>query len=209
MRSIPVSKYIRVMGYLVKNWSAGESIYPVYCSLKLTRRCNFRCSFCNCWHQSRTWKDIPTEDVKRIIDNIASSSVLLCSFEGGEPLVRDDIEELLRYQSTKPFYLLFTTSERRLLTDYPMDRYAKYIDFLHISIDEGHENMEMYDLLEDYTKLGPIVTVQIVVTKDTIDALESKIKRCYETGVKAVVMVAARLQNARDHYPDTAALSRN
>jgi MoaA/NifB/PqqE/SkfB family radical SAM enzyme len=202
MRSIPTSRYLQVAKYLMKNWSTGEAIYPFYCSFKLTRRCNFRCSFCNCWHLAKTWKDIPTESVKKIIDNIASSSILLCSFEGGEPLVREDIKEILQYQSTKPFYLLFTTSERDLLTKYPMDEYAKYMDFLHISIDEGHENMFMYDQLEEFTKWGPIVTIQIVVTKDTIDALEHKIQRCYEAGVKAVVMVAAHLKNTKDHYPD-------
>ena len=45
------------------------------------------------------------------------------------------------------FYLLFTTSVRNI-SDYPIEEYARYIDFLHVSIDEGHNNLEMFDLLQ-------------------------------------------------------------
>src|SRR5437016_13104405 len=147
-------------------------------------------------HVKNRWKDMPTEDVKAILDNLGRSSVIVCSFEGGDPLVRDDIGEILRYQYEKPWYLLFTTSERDMQQRYPMAEYGKYIDFLHISIDEGHKNLDMYDELEEYTKWGSIVTVQIVVTKNDIGALEQKIKRCQDAGVKAVVMCAVQIGRA-------------
>lgn len=207
MRKLPKKRFLETASYILRNQLAKETIYPFYCSVKLTRRCNFTCSFCNCWHVKNRWQDMPTEDVKRILDNIAQSPVMVCSFEGGDPLVRDDIEELLKYQYEKPWYLLFTTSERDLQNRYPMADYCKYIDFLHISIDEGHQNLEMFDELEEYTRWGSIVTIQIVVTKNDIDALEWKIKRCYDAGVKAVVMVAVQLKNTRDHLPDFAAIS--
>ncbi len=208
MRNLPKRKFLQTASYMLRNWLAGEAIYPFYCSFKLTRRCNFTCSFCNCWHIKNRWVDMPTEEVKAILDNIAESSVIVCSFEGGDPLVRDDIEELLEYQYEKPWYLLFTTSERDLQHRYPMADYCKYIDFLHISIDEGHQNLDMFDELEQYTEWGSIVTVQIVVTKNDIDELEWKIERCHDAGVKAVVMLAVHLQNTRDHVPDMAMLSR-
>jgi len=207
MRKVPRYKYIQTAKCVFKNILRKEAIYPFYASFKTTRKCNFTCSFCNCWHVKNKWKDLSTEDMKRIIDNIASSSVIVCSFEGGDPLVRDDIHELLKYQWEKPFYLLFTTSERDLADRYPMEEYSKYIDFLHISIDEGHENLDMFDELDTYTKWGSVVTVQLVVTTDTVDELEWKIKRCYEAGTKAVVMIAVHLESTRDHFPDVKKLS--
>jgi MoaA/NifB/PqqE/SkfB family radical SAM enzyme len=66
----------------------------------------------------------------------------------------------------------------------------------------------MFDELEEYTKWGSIVTIQIVVTKNDIDALEAKIKRCYDAGVKAVVMCAVHLKNTKDHLPDLMTMSR-
>ncbi|HYU07690.1 MAG TPA: radical SAM protein [Thermoplasmata archaeon] len=208
MRKLPKRRFLEVAGQILRNKMAREAIYPFYCSFKLTRRCNFTCSFCNCWHVKNRWKDMPTEDVKAVLDNLARSSVIVCSFEGGDPLVRDDIGELLRYQYEKPWYLLFTTSERDMEQRYPMPEYGKYIDFLHISIDEGHKNLDMYDDLEEYTKWGSIVTVQIVVTKNDVGALEQKIKRCHDAGVKAVVMCAVHLKNTKDHLPDLWQMSR-
>lgn len=208
MRKLPKKKFLQTAAYIVRNKLAKETVYPFYCSFKLTRRCNFTCSFCNCWHVKSRWKDLPTEDVKNILNNIGQSSIIVCSFEGGDPLVRDDIGELLRYQYQKPWYLLFTTSERDMQHRYPMADYCKYIDFLHVSIDEGHKNLEMFDDLEEYTRWGSIVTVQIVVTKYDADALEWKIRRCYEAGAKAVVMLAVHLKNTRDHFPDLTMMSR-
>jgi len=207
MRSLPKAKYLKTARYAFQNILAGEAVYPFYCSFKVTRRCNFTCAFCNCWHVKTRWRDIPTEDVKKILDNVARSSVIVCSMEGGDPLLRDDVEELLRYQASLPFYMLFTTSERRLGDRYPMDEYGKYVDFLHISIDEGHENLDMFDDLETFAGWGPIVCVQIVVTKDTVEELEWKIRRCSEANVKAVVMAAVHLSNTRDHFPDIVTLS--
>src|SRR5437870_7805537 len=99
MRKLPKKRFLEVAGRILRNKMAKEAIYPFYCSFKLTRRCNFTCSFCNCWHVKNHWKDMPTEDVKAVLDNLARSSVIVCSFEGGDPLVRDDIEELLKYRS--------------------------------------------------------------------------------------------------------------
>jgi MoaA/NifB/PqqE/SkfB family radical SAM enzyme len=83
-----------------------------------------------------------------------------------------------------------------------MNEYGKYIDYLHISIDEGHDNLEFFDRLEDYQRFGPEVCVQIVVTKDTLSALEDKVKRVYEANARTVVMPACHLDGTDDYYPD-------
>src|SRR3989442_174838 len=137
MRKLPKRRFLEVAGRILRNKMSKEAIYPFYCSFKLTRRCNCTCSFCNCWHVKNRWKDMPTEDVKAVLDNLARSSVIVCSFEGGDPLVRDDIEELLKYQYQKPWYLLFTTSERDMQARYPIPEYAQYIDFNRITWAHG------------------------------------------------------------------------
>ncbi|MBD3234163.1 MAG: radical SAM protein [candidate division Zixibacteria bacterium] len=200
MRYLPVSKYTRVARSLLDNKMSGEDIYPFYASLKLTNRCRFRCKFCNVWMEKTP--ELNTDGMKRVLDNLSDSSVLLVSFEGGEPLLRKDIREILEYTSHKNFYLLFCTSERKL-ENYPMENYGKYIDFLHISIDEGHENLFMFDNLELYRKWNSNLCVQTVVTLDDIPELEWKVKRCYEAGVKIVVMPAVHLNKTGNYFPGT------
>jgi MoaA/NifB/PqqE/SkfB family radical SAM enzyme len=201
MLRIPgVKSYVSAFGGIVRNIIKREAIYPFYASLKLTSRCHFHCPFCNVKQDSVS--DMSTEDIIRILDNLSRSTVLMTSFEGGEPLLRKDIGELIQYARKKcNFYLLFTTSVKNLL-DYPISEYAHGIDFLHISIDEGHDNLELFDALPQITILGTQVSVQTVVTSKTIDALEDKIKRCYETGANIVVIPAAHIDNTDDFFPD-------
>jgi len=199
MRLLPLKKYGLVAKCLLKNKMAHEPIYPFYASFKLTSRCHFSCSFCNIKDEKR--EDMGTENVKRILSNLSDSSVVLVSFEGGEPLLRQDIGELLRFARERDFYLLFTTSERRL-ERYPMKEYCRFIDFLHISIDEGHDNLLMLDRLGEYRAYGARLSIQMVVTRDTLRSLEKKIRLCHEAGAAAVVMPAVHMNRTGDMFPD-------
>lgn len=199
MRRQPVGKYARTAGYVFSNFVNKEHVYPFYCSFKVIQRCDSRCEFCNVWKYPMP--DMPKEKVLRIVDNVAASSILLLSLEGGEPLLRDDIGEVLRYIRTKPLYVLFTTSGK-LFDRRPMEEYAKCIDFLHVSIDEGHGNLEQYERLDEYASWGPIVCAQIVVERDHLGALAGKIAKCAAAGAKAVVMPACHLNDTADFLPD-------
>ena len=199
MKKLPLKKYRKSIAYAFSNKLAGERIYPFYASYKVTHRCSLRCSFCNVWMEDTP--DLKTEDVFKVIDNIANSSIVVLSLEGGDPLIRKDLGEILEYAHKKPFYLFFTTNGH-LLDKRPMVEYGKNIDYLHISIDEGHGNLEFFDNLEEYQSYGPEICIQIVVTKDTMDALEKKVKRVHEVNARTVIMPACHLDGTDDFYPD-------
>ncbi len=200
MRYLSAKRYGQILNYLTANFLAQEAIYPFYASLKITHKCKFRCKFCNVWKEKTP--DISKEDAFKVLDNLGNSSIILLSFEGGDPLLRPDMLELLEYAHNKPFYKFITTSERKL-ENYPLEEYSKYLDFLHISVDEGHKNLFMLDKLPDLTKRGMTICVQIVVTKDDVGALESKVKRIYDAGAKTVIMPAVHLDDTDDFMPET------
>lgn len=200
MEKLPMKKYLKSMRYALANRLAGEAIYPFYASYKVTHTCSLRCSFCNVWMEDTP--DLKTEDVFKVIDNIANSSIVVLSLEGGDPLVRKDLGKILEYAHQKPFYLFFTTNGH-LLDKRPMKEYGKHIDYLHISIDEGHGNLEFFEKLEELQSYGPEICIQIVVTKDTINAVEDKVKKIYKAGARTVVMPACHLDGTDDYYPDS------
>jgi len=187
------------MRYAATNYVKKECIYPFYASFKVTHICSLKCNFCNVWREKTP--DLSTEDVFKVIDNIANSSIIVLSLEGGDPLVRKDLGEILQYAHQKPFYLFFTTNGH-LLDKRPMKEYGKHIDYLHISIDEGHDNLAFYDRLEEFQSYGPEICIQIVVTRDTLPALEEKVKRVHEVNARTVVMPACHLDGTDDFYPD-------
>ncbi|MBN2857920.1 MAG: radical SAM protein [Candidatus Delongbacteria bacterium] len=197
IRKLKAGKYTEALYYSAKN--AFDEKYPFYASLKVTSRCHFACKFCDM--KNFQTPDLPAEDIKKIIRNIGRSSVFLLSLEGGEPLLRKDIEEILIEAHRQPFYLLFTTSQKNLL-EYPWERYQKYIDFLHISIDEGHGNLELFDRLNEINKFNMVVCVQTVVAKEDQDRLEEKVSKCYYSGSKILIMPAVALDGAENCFPD-------
>ncbi len=199
MRILPPLWYLPTIRGLVRNLISRENIYPFYASFKLTSRCHFGCPFCNV--RNIKSPDLPTADIKAILLNLSRSPVLMTSFEGGEPLLREDIGELLAFARKCRFYLLFTTSVKNLL-EYPLEEYAKYIDFLHVSIDEGHNNLSLFDDLPYLVRLPLQVSVQTVVTRNTMDALEEKVRRCYQAGASIVIIPATHMDGTENHFPD-------
>ncbi len=199
MKKLPYQKYIKTMGYAFSNYVTRECIYPFYASYKVTHKCGLKCEFCNVWMEKTP--DLEKEDVFKVIDNIANSSIIVLSIEGGDPLLRKDLGEILKYAHKKPFILFFTTNGL-LLDKRPMKEYGKNIDYLHISIDEGHNNLNFLDRLEEFQSYGPEICIQIVVTKETIPTLEEKVKRVYEVNARTVVMPACHLDGTDDFYPN-------
>jgi len=199
MKKLPYDKYIKTMKYAFSNYIKKECIYPFYASYKVTHKCGLKCEFCNVWMEKTP--DLKTEDVFKVIDSIANSSIIVLSIEGGDPLIRKDLGEILKYAHKKPFILFFTTNGH-LLNKRPMKEYGKNIDYLHISIDEGHKNLNFFDRLEEFQSYGPEICVQIVVTKQTLPNLEEKVKRVFEVNARTVVMPACHLDGTDDFYPD-------
>jgi len=199
IRLLPVSKLWQVARYLHLNSRNGEGIYPFYASVKVTDRCGFRCPFCDVWRKPAD--DLDTEGMIRVLRNLGSSSIVLTSIEGGEPLLRKDIEILLEEASRQPYYILFTTSVRNLL-DYPLKQYSRWIDFFHVSIDEGHDNLELFEILPELVKLPWIVCVQTVVRDCDLERLSEKVDYCAASGAKILIMPAVELDEAQHDFPD-------
>lgn len=199
MKKLPMKRYTEAVKYAAKNKLAGEAIYPFYASYKVTHKCSLRCSFCNVWMEDTA--DLDKKGVFKVLDNIGNSSIMVLSLEGGDPLMRKDLGEILEYAHKKPFYLFFTTNGH-LLDKRPMEEYGKHIDYLHISIDEGHGNLEFFERLDEFQSYGPEICIQVVVTRDTLDAMEEKVKKVYNAGARTVIMPACHLPGTDDYYPD-------
>jgi MoaA/NifB/PqqE/SkfB family radical SAM enzyme len=199
MRLLPLSKYFVIAKCALANYLNHDNIYPFYASFKVTHKCGLRCKFCNVWKENTP--DLVTEEVNQVLHQLGQSSIAVVSLEGGDPLMRKDLGEILQYAHSQPFYLFFTTNGH-LIDKKPMEEYSKYIDYLHISIDEGHNNLDFFERLAEFSSFGSEICIQIVVTSDTLDVLEEKIRKIYRAGVRTVVMPATHLKGTEDHYPD-------
>ncbi|MCG2725749.1 MAG: radical SAM protein, partial [Elusimicrobia bacterium] len=68
---------------------------PIAVRMEITNRCPNKCSYCNVWN---TKVEEPSkEKIFSIIKQLKKLGTKKISFSGGEPLLRDDIGEIIDY----------------------------------------------------------------------------------------------------------------
>lgn len=69
---------------------------PRAVDLELTSRCNLRCRYCYFMENPEVeYGDLPTEEWISFLDELGSLGVMEVTLAGGEPILRDDIRELI------------------------------------------------------------------------------------------------------------------
>jgi MoaA/NifB/PqqE/SkfB family radical SAM enzyme len=200
MKRLRLTKYKDTIKYAFRNAVSGEHKYPLYASFKVTNLCKSQCPYCDMWRM-KTDGDLETHEIMTVLDNLAASSILVVSIEGGEPFLRDDIGDILAYLRQKPFYTELTTSAVGIDWDKVKDC-AKLLDFLHITIDEGHNNLYLLDNLAEFKRWISRLGVQIIVRKNDLPALEVKVRKIHNAGAQAIIIPATCLDGTPNEYPD-------
>ena len=79
-----------------------ERFIPLVMSWNITRECNMKCTHCYInATEKKLDNELNTQEAKRLIDQIYQVSRPLLILSGGEPLLREDIFELIDYGSKK------------------------------------------------------------------------------------------------------------
>ena len=82
---------------------------PFQVLLQVTNRCNMQCSFCDFWPNGVAPRDELTRaEFARLSEELAGLGTFLVSIEGGEPLVRPDLVDIVRAFAVRHIPLLYT-----------------------------------------------------------------------------------------------------
>ena len=78
---------------LFRTWASG---HPAWIAWQVTYRCNMRCTFCNYWQQpSHPHEELDLPAFRAASRRLADLGAILISLAGGEPLVRNDIVDIV------------------------------------------------------------------------------------------------------------------
>ncbi len=105
----------------------------------LTRRCNYRCKGCNVWADQNR-QELGAEEIKRGLDVLRDLGVIEIVFSGGNPLLRDDIGEILDYASR---HFVTTVYDNGSMAAKKIDALHN-VDFVAISLDTLDEKKNDY-----------------------------------------------------------------
>lgn len=104
---------------------------PLIAGHKLLYRCNLACDMCPFWRRPDE-RLLSVEEERRLLAKLADAGVLFVGFEGGEPLLRPDLPEILR-EGHERFHTSLVTNG--FLLARRVSEFARYLDFLFVSID--------------------------------------------------------------------------
>ncbi len=107
---------------------------PLMVSWALSYRCNRRCIYCRIWELSR--QELNTSEVISMVDKLSSLGTQCITFTGGEPLMREDIGEIITYASGKGLFIKINSNGSMIPRRIPA---LEHLNSLSLSLDGPQE----------------------------------------------------------------------
>lgn len=160
--------------------------FPLFVILSTNNRCQARCAYCKI--PLRKQKEMTTQELFRLIDEIRAMGTQRLGIWGGEPLLRKDIIEVVAYAREKGLYTTLDTNgyllpQRRELLD--------HLDHLILSLDgprEAHDlnrepgSWEKVMAALDCVPPGRTVWTITVLTRHNLDKVDWILDKAEERG---------------------------
>lgn len=133
----------KMFGFRMKLLKTGKDVlshyiqgrrYPLNVSISVTNRCNLRCSYCDVYNRDQ--KEMSTQKILDILDDLGDMGCYRVGFWGGEPTMRDDIGDLISRASENN---LFTTMISNGIINPREVEDIEKLDKLFLSIDGPKE----------------------------------------------------------------------
>lgn len=149
--------------------------FPQIITLRVTSRCNNNCKHC---FASKNTKEMDLPKLKRLFRLFYSKGVKGILLTGGEPLLRDDIDEIIKELKGYNFKVFLDTNGDLFLKY--KDLISNYIDVIGLPVDfpdssyRNKNNLKtVLDILVYYKRLKkhPVIRIGTVVTKDNYKRL--------------------------------------
>jgi MoaA/NifB/PqqE/SkfB family radical SAM enzyme len=107
---------------------------PHHAQWMITRKCNYRCLGCNVWREQDK-RELSTEEVRKGLDILRKLGIIEVVLSGGNPLLREDAEEIVDYTSR---YFVTTVYDNGSMATRKIEA-LRNVDFVAISIDSLDE----------------------------------------------------------------------
>lgn len=165
---------------------------------EITNKCNYKCKYCIFNSGICNDTELTYEDIKKVIDALKAKNFKYLKITGGEPFIRKDIIDILKYASDKDMVVDISTNAS--LINKSMIKYLKDInlDMIHVSLDGS--NKEMHEIvrgINTYEKTirgikllketNKYIRIGTVIFKDNEDYLEDIVKLCISLNVNEVI----------------------
>jgi MoaA/NifB/PqqE/SkfB family radical SAM enzyme len=217
LRKVPLLDSLRIIGRGSLNWLAER---PIVVSFEVTDACTCWCKHCDHGGPRDESRNLKPADYRRYMEALRPCVVQV---SGGEPLMRDDIVEVVRAikggagvpYTGVPYTILVSnwslmTGEKYLaLADAGIDQFSVSLDFP----DERHDDFRVYpglyrhleDLIPRLAKLGrDDIVLNSCITSENVGEISAIADKAREWGVNLCYSAySARRTGCRDYFLET------
>lgn len=167
---------------------------PLFVGWCITNRCNLQCAYCHSWKKTVT--ELNPAQAKKIIVSLAKRGTKVIRFTGGEPLLREDLADLIAL--SKSLGIWTTVATNGLLVPSKI-KGLKMVDKVAVSID-GPERI--HDALRGKGSYGKAVEACAVLSRENIPISISAVLTSSNLGhVEHVLELAARFRTKAFFQP--------
>jgi 12,18-didecarboxysiroheme deacetylase len=150
----------------------------------VTRACNLSCIHCYAKAVRKTRdEELTTEQGLKLIDDLAAFGVPVILFSGGEPLVRPDLHELVKYAAHKGMRAVISTNGSLITEEWAANLKDVGVSYVGISLD-GMEKVN-----DDFRGV-----------KGAFQMALNGIRNCQKSGIKVGLRFTINKLN-KDHVP--------
>jgi MoaA/NifB/PqqE/SkfB family radical SAM enzyme len=187
-----IRNYISMGSGALKTNVLGSKI-PLSVMFSVTNRCTSKCLYCDI--PLRNQKELTTGEALSLIDEMTEAGVQKLSLWGGEPLLRDDIADLI--DRAKSGGMLINIDSNGYLIPAKLDE-IKHLDFIILSFDgekEYHDKNRETGAYDKFFRAVKIINGRIpiwtltVLTKHNINSVDFIIQKAKEYGFQTMFQV--------------------
>ncbi len=112
--------------------TAAEKFLPLEVLVELTSRCNFACSHCY-WPDHDEGRQLPTDRLLRLLEELAEAGTLTLGFTGGEPTLRPDWYRIAA-RARRLGFLVHLLTNGSTLSETTIDQLSELHATVHVSV---------------------------------------------------------------------------
>lgn len=197
-KNVAISLEDMIYSDLRKKSKYMKTILPIAVGLRVTDKCNFRCS--HCFVQDHSFKEMKIELIEKILKEFGKQKPYRIYLTGGEPFLNSQISEIISYLKREKIQLSIHTNGSlinekilKVLSENFTDR-----DYIQISIDASDERLfseirkggELKKVIENCRKLAEInvkFKVNMVITNRNVGNMRDVYELAKEVSAKEII----------------------
>ena len=213
MRRVPLAESLRIIGRGSLNWLRER---PIVVSFEITDSCTCYCKHCDHGGPKDDTGNLKPADYRRYMESLHPCVVQI---SGGEPLMRDDVVDIVRNikdSNGLPYTILVSnwslmTEQRYLeLHEAGVHQFSVSLDFP----DERHDAFRVHPGLYDHLRQvipacaaygNDDIVLNSCITSENVNEIDAMAEKAREWGVNICYSAySARRTGCRDYFPNSA-----